>query len=117
MYSEPSVSMRSYTSMVWWFFHNSGNLSSYFLNLNNGLYQIGWDGTPALVFDRELRRRALMSCQASSQKRGRWDSSCSGSGPTRISIGYVNRAVRLPRRVRASHWLRTCFHGPVAASM
>ncbi len=70
---------------------------------------------PALVFDSGLRSRVLMSCRASSQKRERWDSSCSCCGPTRISIGYVDRAARLPRRVRASHWSRTCFHGPAIA--
>ena len=69
---------------------------------------------PALVFDSGLRCRALMSCRASFQKRGRWDSSCSCSGPTKISIGYVGRAVCLPRRVRASHWSRSSFYGPVA---
>jgi hypothetical protein len=81
-------------------------------NVNNGLYQIVWDRMPALVFDSGLRRRALMSCRASTQKKGRWDSSCSCSDPTRISIVYVYKAARLPRRVRASHWPRTCFHGP-----
>ena len=33
-------------------------------------YQISWDRMPALVFVSGLRRRALMSCGASSQKGG-----------------------------------------------
>ncbi len=71
---------------------------------------------PALVFDSGLRCRAVMSCMASSQKKGWWDLSYSCSDPTKISIGYVDRASSLPRRVRASRWSMTCFHGTVAAS-